>query len=60
MLAPEGTLVVVTDPRVKGGEDRKKVFLVYGLSHVPQNRAPGAKFSIVLTKWLAEGAIKVS
>lgn len=59
LLAPGGTLVVVTQPQVNGGQGNKKVLMVIGGFHFPQNRALGAKFSIALTEWLAEGAIKV-
>ena len=59
LLAPGGTLVIVTYPYVNGGEDDKKVRFVVGSFHFPQNRALGGKFSTALTKWLAEGAIKV-
>ena len=59
LLAPGGTLGVVTQPKVDGDEGNKKVLMVFGTTHIPQNRELGAKFSIALTKWLAEGAIKV-
>ncbi|KAF8558736.1 NAD(P)-binding protein [Imleria badia] len=58
LLAPGGTLVVVTEPYVGGGEDDKKVFMVFGIFHTPENRELGTKFSIALTKWLAEGTLK--
>lgn len=59
LLAPGGTLAVVTQPYVEEGKDDKKVFVVLGLFHAPQNRALGAEFSIALTQWLAEGALQV-
>lgn len=59
LLSPGGTLAVVTQPQVNGEEGNKKVLMVIGSFHFPQNHALGAKFSIALTKWLAEGAIKV-
>ncbi|KAG8218887.1 chaperonin 10-like protein [Butyriboletus roseoflavus] len=58
LLAPGGTLVVVTQPQVNGEEGNKKVLMVVGSFHFPQNRALGARFSIALTKWLAEGVIR--
>ncbi|KAG9317694.1 chaperonin 10-like protein [Chiua virens] len=59
LLAPGGTLVVVTGKLVQE-EDNKKVQMVIGSFHMPPNRALGAKFSTALTTWLAEGAIKPS
>ncbi|KAF8138742.1 chaperonin 10-like protein [Boletus edulis] len=58
LLAPGGTLIVVTMPCVNGDKDNKEVRLVIGSFHFPQNHAVGVKFSIALTKWLEEGTIK--
>ncbi|KAG6378960.1 chaperonin 10-like protein [Boletus reticuloceps] len=58
LLAPGGTLIVVTFPSVNGDQDNKKVRVVIGTFHLPENHAVGVKFSIALTKWLEEGTIK--
>ena len=59
LLALEGTLAVVTQAQVNGEKGNKKVFIVIGSFHFPQNCALSAKFSIALTKWPTEGEIKV-
>lgn len=60
VLAPGGTLAVVTRKSVKEDEATpKKVLMVQGSFHIPENRALGVKFAAALTKWLAEGKIKV-
>jgi hypothetical protein len=59
LLAPGGTLALVTQKLVKGDEvSQKKILMVYG-SHFPENRAIGVKFAAALTTWLAEEKIKV-
>ncbi|KAF8551071.1 medium-chain dehydrogenase/reductase like protein [Imleria badia] len=60
LLAPGGTLVVVSPPQVGEDDDgsRKNVFFVIGSFHPLPNRALGAKFAIALTRWLEEGKIK--
>lgn len=61
LLAPGGTLVVVSPLQVGGDDDAsgKKVLFVIGSFHPPPNRALGAKFASALTRWLEEGKIKV-
>lgn len=60
LLAPGGTLAVVTLKLAKEDESsEKKILMVYGSFHVPENRALGVKFAAALTTWLAEGKIKV-
>ena len=59
LLAPGGTLALVTQNLVKEDEtSQKKILMIYG-SHLPENRAIEAKFAAALTRWLAEGKIKV-
>lgn len=62
LLAPGGTLAVVSRPQVGGNDDdgsAKKVLMVVGSFQGPQYHALGSKFSIALTRWLEEGEIKV-
>ena len=60
LLAPGGTVAVVQQALVEADEtSQKKVLMVYGTFHVPEVRKLGAKFAKALTKWLAEGKIKV-
>ncbi|KAG8218892.1 chaperonin 10-like protein [Butyriboletus roseoflavus] len=66
LLAPGGTLAVVSRPQVGGDDDsddddgsEKKVLMVVGSFHEWPYRVLGAKFSIALTRWLEEGEIKV-
>lgn len=60
LLAPGGTLALVTENLVKEDETSgKKVLMVYGTFHLPPNRELGVKFATALTKWLAEGKVKV-
>ena len=59
LLAPGGTLAVVTEPHVKGGEENKQVFIVLGSFFVPQNRELGVKFAKELPLWLVREMIKV-
>lgn len=60
LLAPGGTLAIVTENLVKEDEtSQKKVLMVYGSFHIPENRGLGVKFATALTRWLAEGKIKV-
>jgi len=60
LLAPGGTLAVVTLNLVKEDEStEKKILMVHGSFHPPENRALGVKFAAALTTWLAEGKIKV-
>ena len=59
ILAPGGTLALVTQKLLKEDEiSEKKILMVYG-SHYPDNRAIAVKFAAALTTWLAEGKIKV-
>ncbi|KAH0840158.1 hypothetical protein J3R83DRAFT_1141 [Lanmaoa asiatica] len=59
LLAPDGTLAVVTSNLVKEDEtSQKKVFMVYGSFQLAQNHELGVRFATALTKWLAEGKIK--
>lgn len=54
--------MVVEEPQVGGDDDDgsgKKVFMVIGSFHPLPNRALGARFAIAMTRWLAEGKIKV-
>ncbi|KAG8218886.1 chaperonin 10-like protein [Butyriboletus roseoflavus] len=60
LLAPGGTLAIVNQKIVKEDEtSQKKVLMVYGSFHFPPNRELGVKFAAALTRWLAEGKIKV-
>ncbi|KAG9317693.1 chaperonin 10-like protein [Chiua virens] len=59
LLTFSGTLVVVNDPLIQEEEGGlKRIKLVNGSFHIPENRALGIKFAAALTGWLAEGAIK--
>ena len=60
ILSPGGTLAIVSHKLVKEDEaPQKKIHMVYGSFHITENRPLGVNFATALTKWLAEGKIKV-
>ncbi|KAF8138741.1 chaperonin 10-like protein [Boletus edulis] len=58
LLAPSGTLALVHNFFPENEAKQKKILMVYGSFHIPENRALGVKFATALTTWLAEGKIK--
>ena len=58
ILSVGGTLIV-TEPVAENKSDDKVVRGVFGSFHPPPNREMGRRFIPVLTRWLADGTIKV-